>query len=897
MSLSLGMKLGPYEIEAPLGAGGMGEVYKARDTRLERTVAIKILPDHVADRADLRERFEREARAIASLNHPHICTIYDVGHQNGTDYLVMEYVEGETLAQRLLKGSLAVAQVLQFAIQIADALDKAHRKGITHRDLKPGNIILTKGGAKLLDFGLAKLKRQAALSDATVSALPTLKDSITGAGCIVGTLQYMAPEQLEGKEVDARTDIFALGAVVYEMATGTKAFEGKSQASLIAKILETDPPPMSSRQPLTPPAMDRVVKSCLAKDPDERWQNAADLARELRWIAEATAQPASSVGVLPAKRVMAFRDRTLMYLSCAVGSILLAFGAASLFRRSIGEAPAALSVTRTSIVLPAGQRLTSDDADYPMAVSPDGSRIVYAAEEEAGTQLYVRELDDLEPKAIAGTFGARHPFFSPDGHWVGFFAAGALQRVSVAGGAPLRICNISGLSLGGSWGLHDTIVFASRDTGLYKVNAAGGVPQPLAGSNRGTWPEILPDNRTVLFSVGDAIAIIPLSGGQRRILARTNDSSSEGPAVLGAGWVLQARLVPSGYLVYGQSPGMVRAMPFDLESLSLKGPPISMIDNVERAQDGGAIYFSLSDTGLLLYAPTGQRHQMVWVDRNGVETPISSSRAPFRNPRLSPNGKSIAVAVSDETRRSDIWIYDVEGGAKRRLTTEGHNLAPVWTSEGTSLTFSSNGSVAKMRASGTGTREILLPRDQNRYPCSWSPDGRDLLFEESGAAGYSLWRSTPSSPNALPMLLIRPTIGECGLLSPNGRWVAYVSSESGRAEVYVDSYPSLAEKLAVSTGGGHRPQWSRDGRELFYRQGDALMAVSVDTRASFRVGKPRRLFAGAYRGESQEPAFDVSPDSQRFLMIKSDEAATLRQINAVLNWFEELKQKVSPGKK
>jgi Tol biopolymer transport system component len=898
MALTYGAKLGPYEIVAPLGAGGMGEVYRARDTRLDRIVAIKILPDHLADRADLRERFEREARTIASLNHPHICTIYDVGHQGGTDYLVMEYLEGETLAQRLLKGPLPAEQVLQYAIQIADALDKAHRKGITHRDLKPGNIMLTKSGAKLLDFGLAKLTQPAALSDATLSGLP--KNSITGEGTIIGTLQYMAPEQLEGSGVDARTDIFAFGTVVYEMATGKKAFEGKSQASLIAKILETNPPPMSSLQPMTPPALDRIVDSCLAKDPDERWQSAADLARELKWLAGSEAQGAGSVGVSPAKKVVEFPNRTLAYLGWAAAAVLLIAGAAILFRQRTSPASTSASVMRTSIVLPAGQRLTSDATDYPLAVSRDGSRVAYVAEEETGTQLYVRELGVIEPKAIAGTSGARHPFFSPDGQWVAFFADGALQRVSIAGGAPLRVCNISGLSVGGSWGRDNIIVFASRGTGLYKVSAAGGVPQALAGGNDGTWPEVLPDNKTVLFSTGFTIATIPLSGGQKRVLARTNDafsdSSAEGPAVLGGGYILQARFVSSGYLAYGQSPGVVRAMPFDLESLSLKGPPVSMIDSVERASDGGAIYFAFSDTGLLLYAPTGQHHQIVWVDRNGAETPVSTNRAPFRVPRLSPNGKLIAVAVSDETRRSDIWIYDAEGGAKRRLTTEAHNLAPLWTPDGIRLTLSSNGSVVEMQATGSGSKEILLPRVDNGYPCSWSPDGKDLLFQEAEPAGYSLWRFSRDSGNGSPTLLIRPTVGDCGLLSPNGKWLAYVSNESGRPEVYVDSYPGLKEKIAVSTEGGRRPQWSRDGRELFYRHGDALMAVSVNTGTSFRAAKPRRLFAGPYRGESQEPAFDVSPDSRRFLMIKSDDAATWRQINVVLNWFEDLKRRVSPTK-
>jgi serine/threonine protein kinase len=384
MPLTSGARLGPYEIVAPLGAGGMGEVYRARDTRLDRIVAIKILPCHLADRAVLRERFEREARSIASLNHPHICTIHDVGHQDGTDYLVMEYLEGETLAQRLLRGPLALAQALRCAIQIADALDKAHRKGITHRDLKPGNIMLTRSGAKLLDFGLAKLTQPTVVSDTTLTMLPT---TITAEGNIVGTLQYMAPERLEGKEADARSDIFAFGAVVYEMVTGKKAFDGKSQARLIGKILETDPPPMSSSQSLTPDVLDRAVKSCLAKDPDERWQNAADLTRELKWIAEGRAEAASSISQ---GKVVGLRNRTLMYVSLAGAVLLFAFGALLLFRRDTGKVPSTASVMRTSILLPAGQRLTSEAADYPLAVSPDGSRIAYVVEEEAGTQLYVR---------------------------------------------------------------------------------------------------------------------------------------------------------------------------------------------------------------------------------------------------------------------------------------------------------------------------------------------------------------------------------------------------------------------------------------------------------------------------------------------------------------------------
>jgi serine/threonine protein kinase len=642
----------------------MGEVFRARDTRLDRIVAIKILPDHLSHRADLRERFEREARAIASLNHPHICTVYDVGHQNSTHYLVMEYLEGETLAQRLRNGPLRLQQALQYAFQIADALDKAHRRGITHRDLKPANVMLTKAGAKLLDFGLAKFQSQSAASEATLSALP---NDITGEGSIIGTMQYMAPEQLEGREVDARTDIFAFGAVLYEMVTGKKAFEARSQASLIAKILQADPPPVSSVQPVTPAALDRIVSTCLAKDPDERWQNAADLARELKWVSESSSQQVSSGAISLTKDIgLGHLLRHIAWLGA--GLLVGALGVATLWKFWRGATPAVPSLTRTSVLLLAGQRLTSDDADYPIAISPDGRRIAYVAEDDTGSaQLYLRELSEFEPKAIAGTSGARHPFFSPDGQWIAFFAEGALQRVSAAGGAPLRICNITSASTGGSWSSNNIIVFASRGTGLFKVAASGGTAQLLDGTAPAAWPEILPNNRSVLFTTGRVIATIPITGGQWHVLAQTNDGSSQGPAVLGAGYVLQARLVQPGFLVYGQSPGVVRAMPVDSQSLALKGPPISMIDSIERASGAGAVYFTVSGTGTLLYAPTGQRHQIVWLDRSGVETPLAAPTGPYRSPRISPDGKWIAVAMSDEVRRSDIWIYNSEGGSSSSL--------------------------------------------------------------------------------------------------------------------------------------------------------------------------------------------------------------------------------------
>src|SRR5712664_2015671 len=413
----------------------MGEVYRARDTRLDRIVAIKVLPTHLADRSELRERFEREARTIASLNHPHICTLFDIGHQDGIDFLVMEYLEGETLAQRLLKGSLPLEQVLQYAIEISDALDKAHRKGVTHRDLKPGNIMLTKSGTKLLDFGLAKLKQEATPANVPLSDLPTANDPLTAQGSIVGTLQYMAPEQLEGKEVDARTDIFAFGAVVYEMATGKKAFEGKSQASLIAKILEREPPAMSSLQPMTPPALDRVVKKCLAKEPDKRWQAASDVCDELKWIAEGGAQ----VTLVPTAATKGIRALGRRPLILGLGSLILGLVMASLATWNLKPSPAPQPVTRTVIALPPGQQLAGLDSGPAVALSPDGTHLAYVATQGGTQQVYLRAMDSMEAKAIPGTEGGVTPFFSPDGQWVGFFASGKLKKVSVSGGAALTL--------------------------------------------------------------------------------------------------------------------------------------------------------------------------------------------------------------------------------------------------------------------------------------------------------------------------------------------------------------------------------------------------------------------------------------------------------------------------
>src|SRR6202051_2004254 len=478
MAILPGRRLGPYESLSAIGAGGMGEVYRARDTRLDRTVAIKVLPTHLADRSELRERFEREARTIASLNHPHICVLHDIGQQDGIDFLVMEYLEGETLAQRLLKGALPLEQVMQYAIEIADALDKAHRKGITHRDLKPGNIMLTKSGTKLLDFGWAKLKQEVAPAIPD-SQLPTMKSAITSEGTILGTLQYMAPEQVEAGAVDARTDIFAFGAVVYEMATGRKAFEGKTSASVMAKILETDPPSMSSLQPMTPPALDRVVKTCMAKEPDERWQTASDLCRELKWISDGGSQ----VGLAPAAPAKGIRSLRRREMILVLGAMLLVAAITGLAIWNLKPTPRVpRPVSRLTITLPPGQQLAAPENGPAVALSPDGTHLAYVAREGLTQQVYLRAMDSLEARPIPGTEGpvggtnSVEPFFSPDSQWLGFFAAGKLKKISVSGGAAQTICDAL-ISNGASWGSQGMIAIATGQiSSLQQVSDAGGTP-------------------------------------------------------------------------------------------------------------------------------------------------------------------------------------------------------------------------------------------------------------------------------------------------------------------------------------------------------------------------------------------------------------------------------------
>ena len=898
MPILPGKRLGPYEILSAIGAGGMGEVYRAKDTRLDRIVAIKVLPAHLADSPELRERFEREARTIASLNHPHICTLHDIGHQDGTDFLVMEYLEGETLAQRLVKGPLPLDQVLHYAIEIADALDKAHRKGITHRDLKPGNIMLTKSGTKLLDFGLAKLKQEVAPANVHLSQLPTANEPLTAQGTIVGTLQYMAPEQLEGKEVDARTDIFAFGAVVYEMTTGKRAFEGKSQASVIGAILKDDPPPISSLQPMTPPQLDRVVKKCLAKEAEGRWQAASDLKNALEWIAEGGSQ----VTLMPTAASKDIRSLGRRAAILGLGALVLGAAIAGLAvwnLKPVSTPPK--PVTRTVINLPPGQQLAGLDAGPAVALSPDGTHLAYVAAQGGTQQLYLRTMDNLDAKPISGTEGADEPFFSPDGLWVGFFAGNRLKKVSVTGGAALDLGDAVN-PRGASWGSQGIITFAPTNLStLHQVSDVGGTSRPLTrfenGETAHRWPEFLPGGRAVLFAAGVAgatftslhVAVQSVGTGERRNLVPTGT---------------QPRFAPSGYLVYVQG-GTLTAVPFDAQQLTVTGAAVPVLEGVLQSAGGGAAQYSFSATGSLVYIPGGvqaTQRKVVWVSRNGKEDPLVAPAHAYRGPRLSPDGRRIAMAI--EEQETQIWLYDLSRDTLTRSTFEGNqNYNAVWTPDGKRIAFQSDKpgpvNVFWQLADGSGGLERLTTSEYLQGPASWSPDGQLLAIAEiNPTTGRDIWVLRMSDRKAQPFLKT-PFNESVPSFSPDGHWLAYISDESGRYEVYVQPYPGPGGKYQISADGGTEPIWNRNGRELFYRSGNKMMAVEIATQPGFAVGKPQMLFEGQYLPtEATFPNYDVSPDGQRFLMLKRvEQEAAPTQIVVVQNWFEELKQKVPTGKK
>jgi serine/threonine protein kinase len=891
LTLLTGSRLGPYEIVAPLGAGGMGEVYRGRDTRLERPVAIKVLPSHLSTNPDLRERFDREAKAISSLNHAHICTLYDVGHQDGIDYLVMEYLEGETLDRRLARGPLPPDQVLRYGTEIADALDRAHRLGIVHRDLKPGNIMLTKSGAKLLDFGLAKFRPPGATPtiSSALTSMPTEARPLTTEGSIVGTFQYMAPEQLEGAEPDARTDIFAFGALLYEMATGRKAFTGRSQASLISSILKDEPPPISTVQPLTPPALDRVVKTCLAKEPDDRWQSARDLVSELRWVREAGSQPTAAAPAAARRRAGA----AVAWAAAAVALSVAAIEGYLLATRKTEP----LRTVQFSIEPPEKSSFTFTQG--AMALSPDGRRLVFVAQSSDGRNLlWVRPLSSLKAQPLNGTEGASFPFWSPDSAFVGFFAGGKLRKIDVTGGPPQTLCDAPA-GRGGSWARGGTILFApnARDV-IYRVPAAGGIPTPVTqldaavGEIGNRWPTFLPDGQHFLFLGGAPPGGAP---SERGGVFLSSLGSTERTKVLDAR--SNVAYAP-GYLLFARENTLM-AQPFDADKRQLTGEPFPVAERLTYYTNVVMGVFSASHSGALAYCGGGGGTvtQLRWFDRAGKPLETVGAPGEYNRPKLSNDGRRLAVDVRDpQTGNVDVWIHELARGIATRFTFDpAPDQNPIWSPDDTRIAFSSarpSSDIYVKATSGAGTEEPLVSSPEAKIPVVWSRDGRFILFARFGSqtrTGLDVWSVDVAERKAAAIL--QTQFAEVpNALSPDGRWLAYTSDETGTNRVYVQPFPGPGRKWQVSAATGSAAAWSRDGKEIFYVGPDRkLMTVPVKTTPEFEAGIAVPLFE-ARMAPPPGRQYDVSADGKRFILNTpaSEEAAA--PITVVLNWAAELKR-------
>jgi serine/threonine protein kinase len=873
MALASGIRLGPYEILSPIGAGGMGEVYRARDTRLERTVAIKVLPDHLSRDRDSKQRFEREARAISSLNHPHICTLYDIGLQDGVAFLVMEYMEGQTVADRLQKGALPTEQVLKIGIEIADALDKAHRHGIVHRDLKPANIMLTESGAKLMDFGLAK-PTQATLIGGPTANNSTLSARITVEGVIVGTFQYTAPELLEGKDADARSDIFAFGAVLYEMATGKPAFAGKTRASVVAAVLASEPTPVTALQPASPPELDRLIRTALAKNPDNRWQSVHDISINLSGISPtATPHPAPT--------------RSPWWIAAGLLTLTtLGLGAFLTLRRT-NPSPALLRLT---IAPPPNATFSS--LEKLLAISPDGRQVAFTAVDRSGQRsLWVRPLDTLEARALPGTDDSDTPFWSPDSKLIGFFSHSKLKKVDLNGGQPEVICDAGADPGGATWNREGVIVFAPNFEGvLYRVPASGGQPVAITEAYKAydetnhIWPEFLPDGRHFLFLVygrGDeGIHVGSLDSKEHHLVLREEST---------------ALYAEPGYLLFGRN-GVLMVQRFDAKRLQPSGEPIRVVDTVESAS-GGGYTFSVSRNGVLVYF-TGRRYnptQLVWYRRDGTRLGVLGPVGPFREPRISPNGHTVAVSRLESGNELSVWLIDPRG-VPTRFTFGSFDLSPIWAPDSDSVIFSSPRAglppnlFRKNLASGSEERR-LMHSGIDSIATDWSRDGRYVVYmaNELGT-NWNIW-AMPLTGDQTPQPVLRTEFNEMdGRISPDGHWLAYVSDESGKWEVYVQRFLSPGGKWQISSNGGKQPQWSHDGRELFYVAADQkLMAVAVHAGLSLDPSTPKQLFQFHGASDFLGGSYDVGADGQRFLVsaLVGDEASP--PLTVVINWTAALK--------
>jgi len=855
MSLAPGTRLGPYEILAPIGAGGMGEVWKARDTRLDRVVAIKVSQERFSD------RFEREARAVAALNHPHICTLHDVG----PDYLVMEYVEGAPL-----KGPLPLDKAVECAGQILDALDAAHQKGIIHRDLKPSNILVTKQGIKLLDFGLAKQAAPLKEMDPT--------RALTDQGQIVGTLRYMSPEQLQGKEADARSDLFAFGCVLYEMLSGKRAFDGSSSASVIAAILEREPAPLTQSPNNAARPLDRVLTRSMAKDPDQRFQTARDLKAALSWVLD---QP--PVMAQPSRR---------MWLGL-VAALTLGVIAGGLTVARLHQPQPEQGVLRLQINPPEGGQFAFGNSIGGVALSPDGRTAAFVATANGKTGLWVRPLEGTTARLIPGTDDASYPFWSPDGKSIAFFSPGKMQRVDLADGTPLVICDAN-RSWGGAWTSDGQIIFGALGFALRQVSASGGTPSPFTTLDASrseaahVWPQALPKARFLFWVLSDkpennGVYAASLASPNERVHLLTTDAKA---------------LYASGddgkdYLVW-QRAGKLVAQEFDTGALQLTGQVRILADRV--AASGNGLMNAAVSGGLLLYSDVGTMSQFAWFNRAGRRLGVVGEPGEYMYVRVSPDGLR-AVSIRAKPGGRDLWLLDADRGVASRLTsTPGFKGFPVWSPDSRTILFGSGApyNLFRKAVAGGGDEQRVIPSSYFQYPNDWSRDGRFLLYTEIGAGtGTDLWILPVSAdgkpaPDAKPRPYLRTQFNErVGRFSPEPapRWVAYESDESGRPEIYVDTFPEARNKVRISAGGGESPEWSPDGRELLYLSPDLkLMQVSLKRGSdSIEPSAPQELFALPIANDGYCP-YEIAPDGQRFLVRALPERQAGQPLTLIVNW-------------
>ena len=894
MALTSGTRLGPYAITARIGVGGMGEVYRATDTTLDRQVAIKVLPESLASDAERIARFEREAKTLASLNHPNIAAVYGFEKSSGVHALVMELVEGPTLADRIAKGAIPVDDALPIAKQIAEAFEAAHEQGIIHRDLKPANIKLRPDGVvKVLDFGLAKALEPTG-SDVLASQSPTITTpAMTQAGMILGTAAYMSPEQAKGKTVDKRSDVWAFGAVLYEMLTGKRAFDAEDVSETLAAVLRAEVDWARLPKDLSP-VLGTYIRRCLQKDPKQRIRDIGDVALALEGAFETGGS--RTVESAAVSQPAAWRRPVPVALAASlVGGLVI--GLAVWFATRPAPQPPA-PVARFQIPLAAGETFFNN-IWHVVALSPTGTHVAYTVL----TGLVLRPVDQLEAQPIPGTVGATGPFFSPDGQQIGFWMNGQLRRVSVSGGAPVTVAEVD-TPWGASWGADNMILYSLGGQGIWRVPGTGGTPEqliPLEAGELAQGPQLLPGGEWVLFTWRPAGLI---SWDQAQIVMQSL-ATNERIVLINGG--RDARYLPTGHLVYGMS-GALLAVPFDLDTRQITGGAVPLVEDVGGAAVAttGVVQFNVAATGSLVYVPGtlgfgggAQQRILVWVDRQGQEEPLGAPPRVYNYPRLSPDGTRVALDLWDQ--EDDIWIWDLRRETLTRLTFDsGIDRFPVWAPDSTRVVFISGAplGLSWKAADGTGAVERLTESAGNQFGHSFSPDGESLVLSETESeTGQDLRVLSLAGDRGIETLVATEFEEWNGEISPDGRWMAYQSNQSGRTEVYVRPFPNVDDGLwQISTSGGTRPLWASDGRELFYRRGPALMTVPVQTEPGFTPGTPEVVFeSDDYPSVGNGRDYDVSADGQRFLMLTpagGAEDAGPPQIILVQNWFEELRRLV-----